>query len=148
MATFHKHRVEVATFRETTVCEGPTSWADDGIPIDIISLDVSGIKSMYVEDPTLARYAQGVNARQMLEGARNVEFKFGTTLYGLGVVPAVDAQAEANPMTDIIEDAMGGAHYSNTTTITGGTAIAPIFDEIDNIEVGQLIEFRDNTTPA
>jgi hypothetical protein len=148
MATRHKHRNWLAYFKEATVCLGPADWAVSGIPIDHISVDMSGIKSTYVEDPSLEHYGQQVNSRQILEGARNIELKFGTTLTGIGVVAAADTQAEANAMTDLMEYALGGAHYSNTTEVTGGTALEPEVDDVTNIAVGQLIMFEDTTTPA
>lgn len=148
MAVRHKHRNWLATFAETTVCEAPPSWADDGIPLLHTSIDLSGIKSTYVEDPTLETYGQAVGTRDVLEGARSVEFKFSTNLYGLGVVPAQDAQAETNPMLDLIERALGGSSYNNTTEVTGGTAAAVTVDDETNFAVGQLAAFEDTTSPS
>lgn len=148
MAVRHKHRNWLATFPETTVCQAPASWADDGLPLLHTSIDLSGIKSTYVEDPTLETYGQAVGTRDVLEGARSVEFKFSTNLYGLGVVPAQDAQAATNPMLALIERALGGASFSNTTEVTGGTAAAVTVDDETNFAVGQLAAFEDTTSPT
>jgi hypothetical protein len=148
MAVRHKHRNWLATFPETTVCQAPASWADDGLPLLHTSIDISGIKSTFVEDPTLEVFGQAVGTRDVHEGARSVEFKFSTNLYGLGVVPAQDAQAATNPMLDLIERALGGSSYSNTTEVTGGTSAAVTVDDATNFQVGQLAAFEDTTSPT
>ena len=148
MAVRHKHRNHLAYFKETTVCAAPASWADDGIPILHREIDVSGIKQTLVDDPSLETYGQAVGTRKVLEGARNVEFKASTHLTGSGVTVAQDAQAVTDPIQDLIAYAMGGSSFSNTTEITGGTALAPIFDEVTNFAAGQLVAFEDTTSPT
>jgi hypothetical protein len=108
MAVRHKHRNWLATFPETTVCQAPASWADDGLPLLHTSIDISGIKSTFVEDPTLRGLRTGSRHPRRARRCEIVEFKFSTNLYGLGVVPAQDAQAATNPMLDLIERALGG----------------------------------------
>ena len=144
----HKHRHQVAYFKETTVCQAPADWAGDGIPLGFRDLDISGIKSTYVNDPMLEEYYQAVDTRDVLEGARNNEFKFSVPFSGLGTSPAVDAQALATPYTDLYTYSLGGSSYSNTTTLTGGTSAIPIFDEVTNIAAGQVLGFVDTTSPT
>lgn len=144
----HKHRTQVAYFKETTVCAAPADWAADGIPLGLRELDISGIKSTYVNDPMLEEYAQAVDTRDVLEGARNNDFKFAIPFSGYGTSPAADVQATATPVTDLYTYALGGGSYSNTTTLTGGTAGVPIFDEVTNIAAGQVLGFKDTTSPV
>lgn len=147
MAVTHKHRNWLAYQRETTPATVAGAWATEGLPLLHREIDTSGIVSGYVDDPILETYGQAVMTRDVLEQARNVEFKFAVDLYGLGVTVAQDDQAVANPILDLIEDAMGGASYSSTTEITGGTPQLPIVDDTSNYAAGQLVQVVDATSP-
>ena len=148
MAVTHKHRNWLAYQREVTPATVAGAWATEGLTLLHREIETTGIVSGYTDDPILETYGQAVMTRDVLEQARNVEFKFATDLYGLGVTTALDDQAVANPLTDLIEDAMGGASYSNTTEITGGTAALPIVDDVTNYAAGQLAQFIDTTSPV
>jgi hypothetical protein len=111
-------------------------------------IDTSGIKGTFIDDPRLEEYGQAVNTSLVLEGARSVDFKFSTDLYGLGDSPADGVQAIATPMTELVRKSLGGGLLSYSTTLTGGSSIAPIVDDVTGIVAGMIFWAQDTTAPT
>lgn len=149
MSAKNKHR-SWAAYHNTTTFGGDeyTDWAATGVTLEHTALDVTTIKPARLDDPTLERDVMAFNTRHKIAGLRNAEAKLTIKLHGKGVTTAEDVQVTTTPLADTIKHCMGGMHRSNTTSITGGTASAPIVDEVTNIVPGCTIWVEDKTTPA
>lgn len=129
-------------FRETTVAVGPADWAAEGTPFEYISVDLANVKEERLTDMTAESRVRRVAARATIAGKRTGSFEQVLKLHSTGVVTAPGATVVKNYIGEMIECAWGGCYLGKSTTITGGTATAPIVDDVTGIVPGMLLAFE------
>jgi hypothetical protein len=122
-----------------------TAWVSEGTRLRHIgeSLDVAGVGQAVVEDMRSQLYVYGLNQR--VRGLRNTEFPFDAYLTGQGAATTATNQIAALDLATVLGHCLGGHHRSNTTVVTGGTALEPIVTSVTNIAVGCLVFFVDTS---
>lgn len=148
MAQTTIHRNWLAFYPETTVCTPPASWANDGVAIEHISVDVASIKQTWHADPTLEGRAFAVGTRRVIAGVRNVNATVGIKLHGLGAVTDSGSQVPDTYLAKLLKHCMGGVHRGTSRAVTGGTTTEPTVDDATGIIPNSLVAFEDATSPA
>lgn len=142
------HRNWLAFFNETTPCVAPVDWVASGTCIEHLSVDLGNVKQALLPDPTLETRWSHVGSRRLIKGIRNVDWSAVLKWHGTGVTTSPAAQVAQTYLGTIMRHVMGGIHRSNSTVVTGGTALEPEVTATTNIIPGILIAFEDTTSPT
>jgi hypothetical protein len=146
MAHTHNQSRFLMFYPETTVCAPPADWASSGTRVEFVALEVSP-KQELLTDPTMEGNPLAVGKRLKIKGRRNVEWSATFKVHGIGATTEDGNQAPETYLSKILKWCLGGAHRSNTTSITGGTATEPVLDDVTNYIPGCMAGFIDTTSP-
>lgn len=147
MAAKTNHSSRVAFYVEVAQGTPPASWNDQQL-LDHTAAETDGIKQSLIADPTLKLSVNEAGDDLYIKGLRSCEWKLGLKLHGSGVVTNAASQIVKTPLMRVAEHCWGGIHRSNSTTVTGGTALEPELAAVTNIVAGCVIGFEDITTPG
>lgn len=134
-------------FKEITPCVPPVDFATEGKAIEFVSCNVDAVVQELIVDPTAESRALAVGNRPRVKGRRNGTFSVVMKLTGLGSITADGDTAPLTALGEHMASCWGGVHLSKSTTLTGGSATAPVLDSVDLIVPGCMIAVQDISSP-
>lgn len=147
MAHQHIYHHAIAFAEEASPCVPPADWTAE-TAIEIVSVDLSGVKETLLVDPTAERRPMRTTERARIPGVRNVTASIVCKLHGIGEVTADGDQAPDTYLARLLKHVMGQTIRGYSTTLTGGTTAIPTVDDATGIIPGMMLSFEDTTSPT